>query len=155
MLGLTFLSWSSLVHCFHLHLLQAWGGNAYIFGGEIDGGKILGKYPESFANTDPTNIGRGRLIPAVSWESMWYGIANWFGITDSKEIDYVLPNNGNMGCQLYSDKDLYRVGNSTVPGCNDRVVGMKLSMFIKEPRYLTVSVAMCSIALFLNVKTEL
>ena len=42
-----------------------------------------------------------------------------------------------MGCQLFSDKDMYVTGNTTVPGCNDRMVGMKLGMFIKEPRYLT------------------
>ena len=42
-----------------------------------------------------------------------------------------------MGCQLFTDEDMYVTGNTTVPGCNDRVVGMKLGMFIKEPRYLT------------------
>ena len=42
-----------------------------------------------------------------------------------------------MGCQLFTDQDMYVTGNTTVPGCNDRVVGMKLGMFIKEPRYLT------------------
>jgi hypothetical protein len=68
---------------------------------------------------------------------MWYGVTNWFGITDSKEIEYVLPNNGNMGCQLYADSDMYVNGNTTIPGCNDRMVGMKLGMFINEPRYLT------------------
>jgi hypothetical protein len=32
---------------------------------------------------------------------------------------------------------MYVDGNNTVTGCNDRAVGMKLSMFLKEPRYLT------------------
>ena len=116
---------------------HAWGGNAFVFGGEIDGGKVLGKYPERLDDKDLLNIGRGRLIPSISWDSMWYGITNWFGITDGKEMEYVLPNNGNMGCQLYADSVMYTTGNFTVPGCNDRMVGMKLGMFIKEPRYLT------------------
>ena len=42
-----------------------------------------------------------------------------------------------MGCQLYADSVMYNVGNNTIRGCNDRAVGMKLSMFLKEPRYLT------------------
>eukprot|EP00956_Cyclotella_meneghiniana_P013390 scaffold19343_cov80-Cyclotella_meneghiniana.AAC.1 len=116
---------------------HAWGGNAFVFGGEVDGGKLLGKYPERLDDKDLLNIGRGRLIPSISWDSMWYGISNWFGIANSTELEYVLPNNGNMGCQLFSDKDMYVTGNTTVPGCNDRMVGMKLGMFIKEPRYLT------------------
>jgi hypothetical protein len=52
-------------------------------------------------------------------------------------MQYVLPNNGNMGCQLFTDKDMYIVGNTTIAGCNDRSVGMKLSMLLSEPRYLT------------------
>lgn len=32
---------------------------------------------------------------------------------------------------------MYTTGNNTISGCNDRMVGMKLGMFIKEPRYLT------------------
>ena len=32
---------------------------------------------------------------------------------------------------------MYTTGNNTINGCNDRMVGMKLGMFIKEPRYLT------------------
>jgi uncharacterized protein (DUF1501 family) len=116
---------------------HAWGGNSFVWGGEVKGSTILGQYPTSFDDTGVENIGRGRLIPSKSWESMWYGIANWFGITNETEIEYVLPNNGNMGCDLYTDRDMYNVGNTTINGCNDRSVGMKLSMLLKEPRYLS------------------
>mmetsp|Transcript_4289 Transcript_4289/g.9709 ORF Transcript_4289/g.9709 Transcript_4289/m.9709 type:complete len:891 (+) Transcript_4289:2-2674(+) len=116
---------------------HAWGGNAFVFGGQVKGGQILGPYPKSFDNTDETNIGRGRLIPSISWESMWYGIANWYGISKFEEMNVVLPNNGNFGCQLFTDKDMYTVGNNTISGCNDRAVNLKMSMFLKEPRYLT------------------
>jgi len=116
---------------------HAWGGNAFIWGGEIKGSTILGQYPSSFDNTYEYQIGGGRLIPSRSWESMWYGITNWFGITEEEDMKYVLPNNGNMGCDLYSDKDMYTTGNTTIPGCNDRSIGIKLSMLLNEPRYLT------------------
>jgi len=115
---------------------HAWGGNAFVMSGEIDA-KILGQYPHSFANTDPAQIGRGRLIPSRSWESMWYGIANWFDISSDEDMKEVLPNNGNMGCDLYTDSDMYTVGNNTINGCNDRFVEMKLGMLIDRPRYLT------------------
>ena len=71
---------------------HAWGGHAFVFGGQVNGSQIIGHYPESFDNSDITNIGRGRLIPQKSWESMWYGVSNWFGITDDKELEYVIPN---------------------------------------------------------------
>ena len=68
---------------------------------------------------------------------MWYGVTNWMGVTDEDDMRYVLPNNGNMGCDLYTDADMYTVGNTTIGGCGDRTVGLRLSMFITEPRYLT------------------
>lgn len=58
-----------------------------MFGGDVKGKKILGQYPRSFAESDPTNIGRGRLIPGLSWDAMFYGLTQWMGIHDQDEID--------------------------------------------------------------------
>ena len=44
-----------------------------MFGGRVAGGKILGQYPTTFNDSGAENIGRGRLIPTRSWDSMWYG----------------------------------------------------------------------------------
>ena len=66
---------------------HAWGGNYFIFGGDVNGGKILGKYPRGFGESDPTNIGRGRILPTTSWESLWYGVAQWFGIIMQNNLD--------------------------------------------------------------------
>ena len=74
------------------------------------------------------------FLSPVSSILIRYGVSNWMGITDEKEMNYVLPNNGNMGCDLYTDRDMYTVGNTTINGCNDRTVGIKLSMFLNEPR---------------------
>ena len=126
-----------LIHITFFFEQHAWGGPAFVWGGEVDGGKIMGQYPVSFDNTDVSQIGRGILIPYRSWESMWYGVTNWMGVTDEDDMRYVLPNNGNMGCDLYTDADMYTVGNTTIGGCGDRTVGLRLSMFITEPRYLT------------------
>jgi len=96
---------------------HAWGGNYFMFGGDVRGGKILGEYPRSFDESDSTNIGRGRLIPTRSWDSLWYGIAQWFGIGNQADIDYVLPNNQNFGCTLFSDSDIFNSGIYAITGC--------------------------------------
>ena len=46
---------------------HAWGGNYFIIGGDVNGGNILGHYPEDIRTDGPYNIGRGRLIPTTSW----------------------------------------------------------------------------------------
>lgn len=122
---------------------HAWGGNYFMFGGAVAGGKILGEYPTTFSDSgklrwlplyykkfeqcmQPTypqmllgsiNIGRGRLIPTRSWDSLWYGITQWFGIVDQAEVDYVLPNSQNFGCDLFTDKDMFKSGTNTITGC--------------------------------------
>lgn len=75
---------------------HGWGGNYFMFGGDVRGGRILGEYPRSFLESDPTNIGRGRLLPTTSWDALWHGLAQWFGVTDAEEMEYVLPNSENV-----------------------------------------------------------
>ena len=53
----------------------------------MKGGKIKGEYPKSFNEYDPTNIGRGRLIPTTSWDALFYGLTQWMGITVQDDID--------------------------------------------------------------------
>jgi hypothetical protein len=36
-----------------------------MMGGQVNGGKILGEYPKGFTEKDPTNDGRGRLVPTT------------------------------------------------------------------------------------------
>ena len=117
-----------------------------MFGGDVKGGKILGEYPRSFRESDPTNIGRGRLIPTTSWDALFYGLTQWMGITDQDEIDVswscclqllcachfsisqpsvffhpklknVLPNSQNFGCNLFTDYDLFHSGQQFLNGC--------------------------------------
>lgn len=44
---------------------HAWGGNYFMMGGALKGGRILGEYPKGFTKSDPTNDGRGRLVPTT------------------------------------------------------------------------------------------
>jgi uncharacterized protein (DUF1501 family) len=117
---------------------HAWGGNYFMFGGAVSGGKIIGEYPRSFAESDPTNIGHGRLLPTRSWDSVWYGIAQWFGITDLQELNRVLPNSRNFGCDLYNDSDLFTGGTQSTVGCGGPELSSEITFSVPEPnRYLT------------------
>ena len=75
---------------------HGWAGNAILLGGGVDGGKIHGKYPTSLADGSQDSAGRGRLIPTTSWEAVWYGLAQWFGVDDAARLQQVLPNLGNF-----------------------------------------------------------
>ena len=76
---------------------HGWGGNYFLTGGVVKGGKILGKYPDVLTQTDDStiNIGRGILIPTLPWDAVWTGLAEWMGVPSNK-IDTVIPNIGNF-----------------------------------------------------------
>lgn len=116
---------------------HAWAGNYFMFGGEVRGRKILGNYPTSFSDDYHLNIGQGRLIPTHSWDAAWYGIAQWFGIKDPYDLEDVLPNSGNFGCDLFTDSDLYITGTESLKGCGGPDYTSPVTMQLPEPRYLT------------------
>lgn len=117
---------------------HGWGGNYFIFGGDVKGGQIFGEYPRSFSEADPTNIGRGRVMPTTSWEALWYGVNQWFGIDIPSDIETVIPNSRNFGCSvLYSDTDLFHSGTGTVAGCGGPTFTTEVNFNLAEPRYLT------------------
>jgi len=85
---------------------HAWGGNHFIAGGAVDGGKILGQFPSDLTDNGPLNIGRGRLIPTTAWEHLWHGLAQWFGVSSTRMPD-ILPNMGNFQ-NLFTEGDLFK-----------------------------------------------
>ena len=87
---------------------HGWGGNYILMGGDVSGKKILGNYPSNFENYD---VSRGHIYPTLSWDSIWNGVAEWFGITDSDDLDKVLPNRHKFD-NLFSKNDLFH-GSST------------------------------------------
>jgi len=74
---------------------HAWGGNYFIMGGGVAGGKIHGAYPDDLTDASDLNIGRGRLIPTTAWEELWHGIAQWFGVNEENMAE-ALPNLDNF-----------------------------------------------------------
>jgi len=74
---------------------HAWGGNAMVFGGKVDGGKIFGTYPDLTLD-GPDDVGRGgRLLPSTPVDLYFAELLKWFGVS-SGNMSYVLPNIANF-----------------------------------------------------------
>ena len=74
---------------------HAWGANAMVFGGPVDGGKIFGTYPDLTLD-GPDDVGRGgRLMPSTAVDLYFAEMLRWFGVP-SGNMNYVLPNIANF-----------------------------------------------------------
>ncbi len=73
---------------------HAWGGNQFVLGGPVNGGKIFGQYP-SLALGNNLMLDRGRIIPTTSVDEYGSELARWLGVT-SGEMDTVFPNIQNF-----------------------------------------------------------
>jgi len=67
------------------------GGQHFIMGGSINGGRILNKFLDNFDRRSSKYYTRSRLIARFPWESMFVPIATWMGVPDS-ELNFVFPN---------------------------------------------------------------
>jgi uncharacterized protein (DUF1501 family) len=80
---------------------HAWGGNHFVMGGSVIGKKIYGQFPslalnpESGAEINPLDTGRGRLIPTTSCDQYFAEFALWLGVPQSS-LPLILPNIGNF-----------------------------------------------------------
>jgi uncharacterized protein (DUF1501 family)/uncharacterized protein (DUF1800 family) len=89
---------------------HAWGGNYMILGGDVNGGKIFGRFPDNLTDDGPLGLGRGRLIPTTPWDAVFQGIAEWLSIT-GLDLDYVCPNRKNFAsADLFNAEDLFKSG---------------------------------------------
>jgi len=67
-------------------------------------------------DTSPLNINeRGVLIPTTPFDSIWNGVAQWFGVTDTNDLNTVLPNRDNFGNTLMNSGDLYGITTTSSP----------------------------------------
>lgn len=67
----------------------------------------MGSFPSNLTNEGP-DIFDGMVIPSTPWESLWNGIAEWFGITNSNDLTTVLPNRNSFQSEdLWSVSDLF------------------------------------------------
>ena len=77
---------------------HAWGGNQMVFGGAVDGGKILGEFPDlTFSDSNPIYVSRGgRTLPGVSVDEFFAELLLWFGLKGESNFEQVLPNLSNF-----------------------------------------------------------
>lgn len=74
---------------------HAWGGNALVLGGPVDGGKLFGTYPDLTLD-GPDDVGHGgRLLPSMSADLYFVELLRWFGVSPGN-LPYVLPNIANF-----------------------------------------------------------
>lgn len=69
---------------------HAWGGNHFVIGNAVEGGKVYGTYPE-LALESSIDTGRGRLIPSTSVDEYVSDLALWMGISKAN-LPMILPN---------------------------------------------------------------
>lgn len=73
---------------------HGWGGNMMVMGGQVDGGKIFGEYPDLTLD-NPLDIGGGILIPTLPTDSIYRSLGDWFGVPPNAQAA-LLPNLANF-----------------------------------------------------------
>lgn len=73
---------------------HGWGGHHMVMGGSVDGGQIVGEYPELYTG-NPLDVGRGVYAPTLSVDEYFAEMALWFGVARS-DLAEVLPNIGSF-----------------------------------------------------------
>ncbi len=73
---------------------HAWGGNAFMMGGAVNGKDIYGDYPTLALNSN-LNINDSVIIPTTAADSYMAELALWFGVPAS-ELPTIFPNISNF-----------------------------------------------------------
>lgn len=73
---------------------HAWGGNAFVMGGDVVGQTMYGTYPSLSLDGDRT-INNGVLIPTTSCDEYFAELALWYGVPSSSLVD-IFPNLGSF-----------------------------------------------------------
>ena len=87
---------------------HAWGGNYFVMGGDVKGGQIHGQYPLDITEDGPVNVGRGRIMPTSSWETILNSVAEWMGINGEQELNKCMPNRLKTGTRLYKKEEVFK-----------------------------------------------
>ncbi|MGR5239109.1 DUF1501 domain-containing protein [Vibrio alfacsensis] len=74
---------------------HGWGGHQILMGGDIDGSKFIGTFPEYKIDGDDV-YQRGRLLPTTAADQINISLAKWFGMTSESALRYVFPNYDNF-----------------------------------------------------------
>jgi len=71
---------------------HGWGGHHLVFGGAVNGNRIIGRMPNLEASSsNPDNAGWGQIIPTLSVDQYAATLAAWFGLSPLDRAD-IFPN---------------------------------------------------------------
>ena len=73
---------------------HAWGGNAIVMGGAVNGNRIYGEFPD-LAEGSSLVFGGGRVLPTTSCDEYYSELALWFGAS-SADLHQIFPNISNF-----------------------------------------------------------
>lgn len=71
------------------------------------GNAVYGDYPDDITPDSRLNIGRGRLIPTSSWETMLNPVVGWLGLDTEDDLNYAMPNRIRAGARLYGADEIF------------------------------------------------
>ncbi len=69
---------------------HAWGGNSFVLGGSVNGGRVYGAYPDVALDGPKVVTSRGITLPDVSVDEYFADLALWLGVSAS-DLPNVLP----------------------------------------------------------------
>ena len=69
---------------------HAWGGNAFVLGGGVNGGRVYGSYPDLSLTAPQVVTSRGATLPGVSVDEYFAELALWLGVS-AGDLSSVLP----------------------------------------------------------------
>lgn len=69
---------------------HGWGEHAFVLGGTVNGGRIVGQMPPVALGTN-VDVGEGRLLPTTAADTYAATFAKWLGASDP-ELDAIFPN---------------------------------------------------------------
>jgi uncharacterized protein (DUF1501 family) len=78
---------------------HGYGGNSWVSGGAVKGGRVLGTYPSSFAED---SVDRGRIPPTTPFDAIFNAVSNWVGVTNPEDLLRVLPNREKFDNLFYA-----------------------------------------------------
>jgi uncharacterized protein (DUF1501 family) len=69
---------------------HAWGGNMFVLGGAVNGGRVYGSYPDLALTAPSVVTSRGATLPGISVDEYFAELALWLGVTPG-DLPSVLP----------------------------------------------------------------
>lgn len=97
-------------------------------GGSVRGGEMLGQYPDDITTGGPLNIGRGRILPTLGWESMLNGVAQWLGVVDEVDLNYIMPNKVRSGSPVYTCSEVFEGCPASAASTFTRKLSLSISI---------------------------